>query len=419
MIEKPNMILSLSLFVIFVVALLGPFLIRKIESNLEVFFFLLGILAATSISVLSDTTYIDTNEFRPIWNMGLLREIIIGTVPYIATISILWLLFRYFNNMRKGGIALLIIGFNLGLFFGLFLSPGRSLAGIIAAAIFGLMIGYITGFITQRVFPHILRKFEDTLDSILNKVPLKVYAFVIIVYFGLVSSLMTSMITTVILVELAKYLKLDHQSEKNLVITCCFSIAFGAVLTPIGSPLSTIVSAKLENPWYLFSNIGKYIVFGIITLGIVGMFLLKPEKASDIKIIRMKETPKDFGIGTFKLFIFLIAIFLFVAGFGPMIEWYNTPLSTEMIYWANTVSAILNNNIFSAIEINKNMETRQINSILMSLLISGGMLIPGNIPNMIAANRLAITMREWAKLGVPLGIVLMIVYFIILFVLKL
>jgi len=35
------------------------------------------------------------------------------------------------------------------------------------------------------------------------------------------------------------------------------------------------------------------------------------------------------------------------------------------------------------------------------------MLIPGNIPNIIAAHALKIKSTEWARLGVPLGFVLM------------
>jgi predicted cation transporter len=51
----------------------------------------------------------------------------------------------------------------------------------------------------------------------------------------------------------------------------------------------------------------------------------------------------------------------------------------------------------------------------MGLLIAGGMLIPGNIPNIISAGKLGITSKEWARLGVPLGLVSMAVYFVILF----
>jgi predicted cation transporter len=40
------------------------------------------------------------------------------------------------------------------------------------------------------------------------------------------------------------------------------------------------------------------------------------------------------------------------------------------------------------------------------------MLIPGNIPNIISGNKLGITSKEWARLGVPLGLVLMALFFV-------
>ena len=52
----------------------------------------------------------------------------------------------------------------------------------------------------------------------------------------------------------------------------------------------------------------------------------------------------------------------------------------------------------------------------MALLIAGGMLIPGNIPNIIAAGKMGITSKEWARYGLPLGFVLMVIFFMILFV---
>jgi predicted cation transporter len=39
------------------------------------------------------------------------------------------------------------------------------------------------------------------------------------------------------------------------------------------------------------------------------------------------------------------------------------------------------------------------------------MLIPGNIPNIISANKMGITSKEWARTGVPIGLVAMLVYF--------
>ena len=56
-----------------------------------------------------------------------------------------------------------------------------------------------------------------------------------------------------------------------------------------------------------------------------------------------------------------------------------------------------------------------IRAILLGLIISGGMLIPGNIPNIIAAGKLNITSKEWAAFGVPVGLIAMAVYFVVVF----
>jgi predicted cation transporter len=45
------------------------------------------------------------------------------------------------------------------------------------------------------------------------------------------------------------------------------------------------------------------------------------------------------------------------------------------------------------------------------------MLIPGNIPNIIAASKLRISSRSWTVIGLPLGLLLMGAYYCILFVL--
>jgi predicted cation transporter len=79
------------------------------------------------------------------------------------------------------------------------------------------------------------------------------------------------------------------------------------------------------------------------------------------------------------------------------------------------ISAVLDNATLTAAEISKQMTTMQIEAILMGLIISGGMLIPGNIPNIISASKLKISSTEWAKIGVPVGLLVMAVYFFILF----
>jgi len=90
-----------------------------------------------------------------------------------------------------------------------------------------------------------------------------------------------------------------------------------------------------------------------------------------------------------------------------LIDEYFIKIPVLALFWANMVSAILDNATLTAAEIGPSLTESQIKSALLGLLISGGMLIPGNIPNIIAAHALKIKSTEWARLGVPLGFVLM------------
>ena len=79
-------------------------------------------------------------------------------------------------------------------------------------------------------------------------------------------------------------------------------------------------------------------------------------------------------------------------------------------------SAVLDNATLAAAEISVKMSQIQVKAVLIGLLVSGGMMIPGNIPNIISAGKLKITSREWIKLGVPLGLAIMIIYYVVLFI---
>ncbi len=68
----------------------------------------------------------------------------------------------------------------------------------------------------------------------------------------------------------------------------------------------------------------------------------------------------------------------------------------------------------SAAEIGPSLTHAQQRAVLMGLLISGGMLIPGNIPNIVAAGRLGISSREWARVGLSAGLPLMLICFAVL-----
>ena len=217
-------------------------------------------------------------------------------------------------------------------------------------------------------------------------------------------------------------INLDKKYETRLVIFACFSIGMGAALTPIGEPLSTIAVAKLRggafdgNFLMLLRIFGIYILPGIFLISITGGFLRGKEVFRSESLVEdVEETVVQIALRAFKVYIFVMALIMLGAGFKPLIDMYILKMPAPVLYWVNISSAILDNATLAAAELSPLMTLSQIKGIMLGIIISGGMLIPGNIPNIIAAGKLRISSREWAMTGIPFGLVLMALYFGILY----
>jgi len=357
--------------VIFLAVLLGPFKIHVIEENLEVFLFICGI-AAMTISGFVEIPGAETG-----WRMEIIEEALTSPLA----------------SLHIGGIP-------IGIF----------------------QIVLIVGLIIYKWHDPI----HKAIRKMANALSLKIMAFILIAILGLFSSVMSAILAAIILVEMVNALPLSRKSKIDLTVIACFSIGLGAALTPLGEPLSTIAISKLSGAPYhadfmfLFNMLGKYILPGILVYGIVGMFFLGKVdmKDSGMKAEEYNETLKDVVLRAVKVYVFIMALTFLGDGFKPIIFEYFTQIPSTVLFWVNMVSAILDNATLAAAEIGPSMSELQIKSILMGLLIAGGMLIPGNIPNIISAGKLGITSKEWARLGVPMGLVSMAIYFVIIFVLK-
>lgn len=275
---------------------------------------------------------------------------------------------------------------------------------------------FIAGFLfrtMQKPIGHNVNKFARATG-------LKLFTFLVIVLLGFLSSVITAIIAALLLVEIISHLNLDRKNEINLVIFACFSIGLGAALTPIGEPLSTIAIAKLRpQPYYadfffLFRHLWHFVIPGVIVFGILGMIIMpvKHETKRGLNAGR-DENLKQISIRTLKVYLFVMALIFLGKGFEPIIDAYVSKMPYQGLYWLNMISAVVDNATLTAAEIDPNMSLIQIKSALLGLLLSGGMLIPGNIPNIIAAGKLKIKSSEWAKIGVPLGLVVMFVFFIL------
>ena len=269
--------------------------------------------------------------------------------------------------------------------------------------------------------------------SVSKAMPFRLFIFIFVSTLGLISSVITAIVAAIILVSIVSILKLDRGSEIRLIVLACFSIGLGAVLTPIGEPLSTITVSKLnESFFYLFDLVGVPVIIFVVIFGLLAAFFVKkPAKVIEAEKEAASSSPEDkvlaeveedageevesYGeiiIRSLKIYLFVMALTFLGAGFEPFIEAYLLDLSPLVLYWINMVSAILDNATLAAAEISPSMSESAINDILMGLMISGGMLIPGNIPNIIASGKLEITSSEYAKFAVPIGLIAMAGYFV-------
>ncbi|WP_006715714.1 DUF1646 family protein [Desulfitobacterium metallireducens] len=267
------------------------------------------------------------------------------------------------------------------------------------------------------IFKIFKTKINHMIQSVQRHVPARLLMFLIVLILGLMSSVITAIIAALLLVEIVNNLKLDRTSEVALVIISCFAIGLGAALTPIGEPLATIVISKLHADfWYLFRNFGELIVPAIIALGLFAAFFIRTEQEPlGLESLQEEESYKEVVLRALKIYLFVMALTFLGTGLKPIIDRFILGLPSQILYWINMISAILDNATLAAAEISDKMSLDQIMAILLGLLISGGMLIPGNIPNIIAASKLNIQSKEWARLGVPVGLVIMVAFYGIIF----
>lgn len=340
---------------IFTGILVLPLLVRKVEKNIEVFLLVMAVIAVTASHMMGP---------EAVWTAALVESALLEPVKLTLAVLIFGVIFRMIRPLLKRKIV----------------------------------------------------AWE-------GKIGPRLFAALVIFSLGILSSIITAIITALILCEIISALSLDKKYETILTVLACFSIGMGAALTPIGEPLSTIAMAKLQGGGqatdflFLLKLLGIYIIPGLLVVSVSGAFLRGVRVSSPNSLTEdYAESFRTIYIRALKVYFFVMALILLGRGFKPVIDAYIAPMSAGFLYWINISSAVLDNAALAAAELGPQMSASQITGILLGLVISGGILIPGNIPNIISASKLRISSRSWAAIGLPVGLVLMSVYYLILFV---
>ncbi len=334
------------LSLIVLAALTLPFLVHKVEEELEIFLLVCGLCAVTVSSA---------------WSGHLIAEALKEPLAITAAVLVLGVLFKRFGHWTA-----------------------------------------------------------HALHAVERKAGPRILLFLTVFFIGLFSSVLTAIIAALITAEIIKLLDLPAPQKTRLAVYACFAIGFGAILTPIGEPLSTIVIAKLKGEpyqadfFFLLRLMGVWILPALVFFAAFAARLGNRPLTATPSGQTEAESYKQILVRAGKVYLFVAALILLGEGLKPLAARTITHLSKYALYWINSLSAVLDNATLASIEIMPSLPKESLVFLLTSLILAGGLLIPGNIPNIICASKLGIKSREWARAALPVGLGLMVVYFILL-----
>ncbi|MFN3803890.1 MAG: DUF1646 family protein [Pyrobaculum sp.] len=330
--------MDLLLQVVFLVLLLVPPLVsKKVEHNLEAFFFVMSLIAAT---------------IGGLWSISLLKEALLHPVAVYQ--------------------------------------PG---------------LGYIPIGITQVVLIAGLTfyYFRDKLAVKADVIAKPAVLAILIFLFGMSSSVISAIVAAAVLAELLGFAKAPHEYKARAAVYGAFAIGAGAALLPIGEPLSTIAVAKLKQGFfYLVHVLLDAVAIIVLFFAIYAYITLKRLHKLGVEIEPYEPELREVFIRAFKIFLFIFALTILGEFFKPLAS-VVAGFGKEVLYIFGLLSAVADNATLVAALVTPEMEVEVLRSFLISLVLSGGLTIPGNVPNIVLAGVLLIGFREWIKLALPIG----------------
>ena len=244
--------------------------------------------------------------------------------------------------------------------------------------------------------------------------PRPLLAALVVLILGLLSSAITAVIAALMLVEAVPFIGLGPPQRTRVVVLGCFAIGLGSALTPIGGPLATLAASAMSlNFMDLFRFLSPWVLPGIAAVTALTAFYARGPYDLIAASDSVREPPRRAVVQGLRIFAFIAGLILIGSACAPLASWYVNKLSNGALFWANMVSAALDNATLVAIEFHQ-IDAARAQAALLSLLISGGMLIPGNVPNIVCANKLRMSSIEWARIGLPVGMIMLGIYFALL-----
>ena len=267
-------------------------------------------------------------------------------------------------------------------------------------------IGYIPVGITQVVlfaglaFYALRRRLAGWADKLAQPAAIAV----LIAVMGFSSSVISAIVASAIMAELLAFAKAPHAYKAKAAVYAAYAIGVGAALLPIGEPLSTIAIAKLKaHFFYLVDVLVDAVALVVIFFAAYAYVQLRRYKPAEAEIVPYEPELKEVVLRAVKIFVFIFALTILGEFFKPLANAAAT-LGKELLYIFGAISAVADNATLVAALVSPEMAAEVLRAFLISLVISGGFTVPGNVPNIVFASVLKIGFKEWLRLALPIGV---------------
>jgi predicted cation transporter len=264
------------------------------------------------------------------------------------------------------------------------------------------------------IFNYSRHHFDRVFARMRSRAPRSALTAMSIFLIAMLSSLITAIIAALVLVEVIGLLRFDDATRARVAVAGCFAIGMGAALTPIGEPLSTLAARALHlNFIGLFLLLAPYLIPGVVAAALLAAYLGRGRYELHTEALHIRQNNAQILKQALKVFGFIAGLVLISEAYARLAAQILSTIGNDVLFWVNMISAALDNATLVALEVH-NMELYRAREAIISLVVSGGMLVPGNIPNIVSAGAMRIRSTIWAKMGVPVGIVLLSGYFLAL-----
>ena len=250
------------------------------------------------------------------------------------------------------------------------------------------------------------------------------YSFAILVFLlGITSSVFSVTVAALVLAEVLQVVNLEREQTVKVTVYACYAIGLGAVLLPLAEPLGLVIYKELAagphqaDFFFVLKHFFWWIMPAISLMALAAGYTVRNANAQvELHIREDKEDTCSMLRRTWHIYLFVAALTLISTGLRPFADATIARLSGKILFWANSVSVIIDNATLAAIEITPDVTIPNLMYMVIGLAAFGSMLIQGNLPNIVAAEKLGIKSREWARVAVPTGLVLMSGYFVALWI---